>query len=46
MRFSKKAQVEELLMNAELCKGGVEVEASGNDVGYCSTNNNASGCGC
>lgn len=25
---------------------GVEVTANGNDVGYCQTNNNASGCGC
>lgn len=46
MRFKKNAQIEETLMNAELCGGGVEVEASRNDVGNCATNNNAAGCGC
>lgn len=45
MEFKKKS-LDETLMNAELCKGGVEVSASGNNVGNCPTNNNASGCGC
>lgn len=44
MKFKKKT-LNETLTNAELCKGGVEAKANGNNVGNCPTNNNASGCG-
>lgn len=42
MEFRKKT-TEETLTRVELF---VEVTANNNDVGYCVTNNNASGCGC
>lgn len=43
MLFKKKTTVIESLDKVELC---VKVEANGNNVGNCPTNNNMAGCGC